>query len=1406
MCIFALDMCRGLYIILLSLLFLPVISCRNNNSHKEGLELADSLYEVVSAERYKSVARFDSAARNLLALNHSNEYNAVARNALAYVSMMKMDYTRARDIYLAVIDEARCEIERLVADVGMMTLCYRVSRNRDFFDYRTSALRRIRRISEEEEFLSATDCERFECAKIEFNIVSICYFSNIGLVEELESAAYYLKQDLEQCNEVALRIYARMMLTGMGKVPSESLETYSIGMKLATDRGLLWLSGNYKLLSAIAMRGAASQESAKDSIAIGEQALQTALAAVKDFSNYGDKYMKIEALAVAASCNTWLGRYYESLSLLDEAIADINSYNRKENNLSLDTFAYIDDLEQLQESNSMNIYECMLSVRREASCAYAGLGNKELSDINREAYLDLLRTTRMNKKMESRIDEAMDNAVRLYWWALLALLALLGVTFFLYFMNKRWRSYNKQNSHNLRRILDLSRKLMSSLPLEMNSEEEVYNAVCNILSDEYANFLSPSRFSFVTPFEPCSDYPFVYTLPFVETKRPKALYIASEKEISCDKMSVVEMSLPYISVAVEEGLRIANISDEQLRLEEQRMSHFIYLTEHKRENLLKRVSVSIVNGMRPYMDRLLNELRLLARSQDCETINRRLYYVAELAEKLGDYNIILERWIKMRRGELNLHIECFSIREIFEIIAKSENIFDARGIKLNVKMSDAVVRADRALTLFMINTLVDNAGKFTPSGGCITVEAEETSQFVEIAIVDTGVGLSVDDIERVLNEKVYDASLIGSGDGTVSRNKGSGFGLMNCKGIIEKYKGYDEIFSVCTLDIKSEKGKGSRFSFCLPRGIVRCILFLLTLFIPSLAICDSTLLDRAGECADSVFHSNVSGNYEKAFFYASQGLNVLNEYYRAEVGGVDTLALVSGKASELQWWREELFAPELKESIFFNILDIRNELAVAALAMQRWDDYRYNNAIYASLYRLVHEDKGLEEHYEKTKQIVNYRQAAIALLLFFILLILIAYVVSYVRHRVIERINSHMLLDLNRRLLAVSGSDEWLSVDELARRISLEIYKSLHEAMCVERVSVLLKNGNSASVVVSYPQEDVTDIYMNRVLESGASYLSSDSLLHVVPLSVVSAGETIIIGSVELLSERPMSENEMLNIELVVRYAASVAYHSIVRLAENYRSLAEVEEETERVKFEENRLHVQNLVMDNCLSMIKHETIYYPGRIALLVEQTIAASDNVALREEKIADMRELMEYYNSIFVILNNCASKQLDEIGFRLVKVQLGDIFEETARLLARKARKRDIDVSLHYDSVDMVVAADKDMLKFLFEMLVDAVLQVRDGGELLLRAVDCGDMVRIEMCDKRRKLSRDVLLEIFTPSKNNLSPDGGLQGMEYLVVKEIVRLHEDYLQTHSCRVEARDSDEGVVIMFTLPKNSTL
>jgi signal transduction histidine kinase len=145
---------------------------------------------------------------------------------------------------------------------------------------------------------------------------------------------------------------------------------------------------------------------------------------------------------------------------------------------------------------------------------------------------------------------------------------------------------------------------------------------------------------------------------------------------------------------------------------------------------------------------------------------------------------------------------------------------------------------------------------------------------------------------------------------------------------------------------------------------------------------------------------------------------------------------------------------------------------------------------------------------------------------------------------------------------------------------------------------------------------------------------------------------------------------------------------------------------------------------------------------------------------------------------------------------------LFDDAKRYAGRVAAKRGMDVSLTYEPTDACANVDTGLVAYLFEALIDAALKVEKPGTLLLRATSADDTVKIELVDNRRTLSSEEVAELFTPSRYNIGQRNELLGMEYLIAKEIVRMHEDYTGRHGSRMEARSDVEGTVILFTLPK----
>jgi len=266
---------------------------------------------------------------------------------------------------------------------------------------------------------------------------------------------------------------------------------------------------------------------------------------------------------------------------------------------------------------------------------------------------------------------------------------------------------------------------------------------------------------------------------------------------------------------------------------------------------------------------------------------------------------------------------------------------------------------------------------------------------------------------------------------------------------------------------------------------------------------------------------------------------------------------------------------------------------------------------------------------------------------------------------------------------------------------------------------------------------------------------------------------------------------------------ATVGYHATVDMAREYRNFDELVEESERIRYEENMLHVQNQVMDNCLSMIKHETIYYPNRIRELVERMNNGENDAPVSTEKILAMRELMDYYSTIYGILTTCATNQLDDTAFTPQRISFAEVAAECAAAAMRRVRRSGLNLTIECADGREYFYGDKELVCFLLESLFDELIAVRLDGKLTIRAIDNKDTLLVELLDARRHIDSETMAAMFVPSALNLGNDGdGVTGTGFLVAKEIVRIHEDYMGLYGGRMEAVAHEEGTLIRFTLPK----
>lgn len=158
--------------------------------------------------------------------------------------------------------------------------------------------------------------------------------------------------------------------------------------------------------------------------------------------------------------------------------------------------------------------------------------------------------------------------------------------------------------------------------------------------------------------------------------------------------------------------------------------------------------------------------------------------------------------IQMGRGEREKEI--FPVSEIvFENIV----ILTSEAARKQIEILEdidpqIVVFADKFAIQTVLRNLLSNAIKFTSNHGSISIIATEKSNSVEISVVDNGIGIS-----KESQKKIFRVDTVSSSPGT-DGEKGTGFGLLLCKDLVERNGG--------TIWFESEKGKGSSFHFALP--------------------------------------------------------------------------------------------------------------------------------------------------------------------------------------------------------------------------------------------------------------------------------------------------------------------------------------------------------------------------------------------------------------------------------------------------------------------------------------------------------------------------------------------------------------------------------------------------------------
>ena len=1423
-------------------LFASFFSCTDMVPTKE-VRLIDSLNGKAYAYRYRSLdSSYKYADAAYRQVNFYKSGKAEASNNLGFCAYMNMDFDRAEALHKEVYKLTKNELELLIADIGLMKICQRTAMNKEYYDYRNSALRRMKRIREESDlFADRHETLRLDYAFTEFFIVSSIYYYYLQQRQEAIDALNQIPEDealtdtnqllyyhyikgsasLVEANnpeERKLREFDQLYYTWRTAVQSKN--PYFEGNGLQGLANLMVSPANFEFYRVRRTHALDQFDFPVDSL----MPLRMAQLALEKFQEYDDLYQIAGAYVSIGKYLNAHGRYSEALNTLTKALDCVNQHHLLYYHYKADTldklWPYAEGdttytgVPWITEEKVKTVPEWISRIREQLSVSYAGLGMKHASDYNRNIYLDILNFTRQDKELESRYISLEAGSRQMTLVLSVVIVGLVLVVILWWFFNKSSKTRNQVDVERLQQILSLCRDITSSIPMNVP-----------LIQQGIDQLFGKGRMTLEIPEE------------------GKAALVPVHR-LSKDEKALVHVLEPYIIWAADNEQMVEALSDERIQLEKQRYVYEQHIAGNKRQNLIKKACLAIVNGINPYIDRILNEVHKLTEKGyiDDEKIKKEKYqYIDELVTTINEYNDILALWIKMKQGTLSLNIETFGLNELFDLLGKGRRAFEMKEQTLEIEPTHAMVKADRALTLFMINTLAENARKYTPEGGVIKVYARTTDSYVEISVEDNGRGISAEDVAQIIGEKVYDSRVIGMKNATdadeLKENKGSGFGLMNCKGIIEKYKKTNELFRVCVFNVESELGKGSRFYLRLPSGVRKVIGVLICLLLPFgmgsclydpippmlqdtdsiVVITDSAyedLLDAASDYANAAYFANVDEQYEIALQYADSAILLLNEHYQKYARPDAThryMKLVGeGIPAEILWWNE------LFDSDYHVILDIRNEAAVAFLALKQLDAYSYNNSAFTDLYKLQGEDQTLEGYCRQLER--SNINKTVGIILCFVLLIvsLVGYYLLYLRKRIQNRLSLEQVLEINQKVFAASLirpqeqenaealQREESTLKEIPQRIVDEAFGSVNELLTIDRMGIAVYNETTHLLeYASSPGQEMPE--MVQLCFDSREYISEQHR-QAIPLMVEAGGEHQCVGVLYLeRREGTEQETDRLLFELVARYVAIVVFNAVVKLATKYRDIESAHEETQRASWEDSMLHVQNMVLDNCLSTIKHETIYYPNKIKQIIGRLNA--QNLSEKEEKeaVETMTELIEYYKGIFTILSSCASRQLEEVTFRRTTIPVQELFETAGKYFKKSVKNRMDKIELEMAPIDARVIGDVNQLRFLLENLIDEALTVHEDGVLRLQARKDDEYIRFLFTDTRREKSVLELNQLFYPNLARMTSGekGELRGTEYLVCKQIIRDHDEFAGRRGCRINAEPAEGGgFTVYFTIPR----